>query len=237
MRLLQTLRSAFTFSNVLSVVSACVALTGTGATIYYNFYWHPEQLQVSYRILHEKIDTSQASFIFTNNGRQAVAVETVKLMKAIESTSDDACERASRHARKQADDIKGTDIYDTLTKNSEWVSSQVQDAQRPKVEYFDTAYEIKQPINITIDNKDSQSTSLLVEAQSAKVLNLQYAISFDGSKDEIYCFQINVFDRLGVYHTRIMPAWKVIKQKSSDPYQFVIYYGQDIKMFSLLPAE
>jgi hypothetical protein len=37
-------KSIFSFSNVTSVISLVISISGTIATAYYNFFWHPEQL-------------------------------------------------------------------------------------------------------------------------------------------------------------------------------------------------
>jgi hypothetical protein len=66
-------KQPFTYSNVVSTISLIVAVTGTGVTAYCNFLWHPEQVQVSYRLRHGEPNKAFASFVFTNNGREATA--------------------------------------------------------------------------------------------------------------------------------------------------------------------
>jgi hypothetical protein len=86
-----------TFSNVVSVSALCIALIGTTATIYYNFFWVAENLSVSIRYQDERRvgrdDSTTVNFVFTNGGKQAAIIETVTLLSFIDGAdpTSDGC--------------------------------------------------------------------------------------------------------------------------------------------------
>jgi hypothetical protein len=226
--------SIFTFSNVLSVISLTIAVLGTLGTIYYNFFWHPEQLQVSYRITHKTMDTSLVSFIFINNGRQAVAIDTITLLKAISNDAPlDACETTNTRVQEQFKERDNWEILETQSTGS-WVTTGYEDSTGLAVQYIDREYEIKRARKLLLDNKDSPSSSFLVDPQSAKVLNIEYDAESDGVRNDIYCLQINFFDRLGAAHSQVLPAWSVTRRDGDlGP---VFGYGKEVRQYTLLPA-
>jgi hypothetical protein len=225
----------FTYSNVISTLSLVIALSGLGATIYYNFLWHPEQLQVSYRVNHQKIDAAVVSLVFINNGRQAVAVDTIILMKAAAKAPLDACELTNTYVQKQ---FKERDEWESVATMSTgtWITTQYEDYDGTEVRYFDREYLIKRTRKVSLDNKESSSPSFLVDPQSAKVLNVEYDASFDGSKNEIFCLQVSFFDRLGTLHSEVVPGWSLtVRGEDVGDHQYVIGYGAEVRRYTLLP--
>jgi hypothetical protein len=57
------------------------------------------------------MNASLANFVFINNGRQSVAVDTIKLMKATDQkTPVDACVATDKYVQKQSDERKDWEV-------------------------------------------------------------------------------------------------------------------------------
>jgi hypothetical protein len=227
-------RTFFTYSNVLSTISLVVTLIGLSATIYYNFLWHPEHLQMTYRVTHEKMDVSQASFVFINNGRQAVAVDMIKLMATVDNSPEDACKYSNSYRQKEVAQTRNWERVETLPTGGSYSTGVYFEGR--EMQYLDRPYETIRPRKVVVDNKDVEESYFLVESQSAKVVNIEYQRSFDGTTNKIFCFEVRVFDRLGDLHIQVLPAWTVIREKYSRPDEFIIGYASESDRHTVLLA-
>lgn len=230
-------------STTIALLSLLISISGTCATIYYNFFWRPEELLLSYRVRHGfSQNLRQATFVFTNTGTQSIVVEDVRL----EGRGDlaDACSKEDAEARNIAERRLTSLISNTISGKTTYLGEDVQNTMADirkyrsdsSVLFFITNRDIIFPSlkKVVIDSNEVQSSTLLVPAESVKVMDQDYEMPAEDKKWKVenYCFRVSFFERSGAYRVRVFPAWTVKREGDST----VLDFGKAVKQVSLIPS-
>jgi hypothetical protein len=171
---------------------------------------------------------SSATFVFTNSGKQAVSVEKVSLERFDGDTTSECTSRRDQNVRR---------YYIFATKPAQAPSKSV-DRALDAVKLVPTkARRVFKSIELThifLDNKEANSTALLVDAQSAKILSFEFSGDFLHEESRsIYCFEITVYDRTGERHTKSLPGWTTTHEGEAT----LLAARTSFKPVTLLPPE
>jgi hypothetical protein len=180
----------------LALVVSVLSLLVSTLAIYFSSFAAPEDLTVAIRpqgLEQISTDTLNVTFVFTNLGKQAVAIERVVLIQIHKAAS--GVEDGERWQKIIPLAIDG---FQPLTRLEDVIEGGVMTYRNATSAVF--------------NNDEIKSTSLLVEPKSVAVLTATFNprpvdILKEGALS--HNFAIRFFDKKGVPHMHIVRAWRL----------------------------